>query len=450
MYKKYVSASGTAYVFDSCTNNIYEIDDKEKFASLPTVGDSSALRLLDPEFFDSYYGKSYTDPTLMNEGVIAQQAVPEVLVLEVTQQCNFRCEYCVFSGHYFNERTHTDLRMELPVADRIIDTFFRGHEDSYPANVSFYGGEPLTNFKVIQYVVDTLTNLHLNVEYYITTNGSLLLNQKIFDYLVDHQFHINISYDGVNQDLYRKTISGDPTASTVEQVVTKLVNEVPEYTSSHIHLSITLAPPYYVQENYLYFKNHPVFSKVKVVINSLNTTDNDFVSQFDMAEESNQMSRDYHNLAEEYIRLNDKDASFFLHGLFTRSIGRIEDRCMGFRHTQARLGCCEPGQSRLFITCDGQYRMCERVGSFAPIGSIYKGFDLSAAQRVQQDFDAKILPECHNCYLSSICDFCYAAFHEGDSLISEAARRQYCEHQRNWYDLVFYVFLSRSERKLNK
>ena len=186
MYKKYVSASGTAYVFDSCTNNIYEIDDKEKFASLPTVGDSSALRLLDPEFFDSYYGKSYTDPTLMNEGVIAQQAVPEVLVLEVTQQCNFRCEYCVFSGHYFNERTHTDLRMELPVADRIIDTFFRGHEDSYPANVSFYGGEPLTNFKVIQYVVDTLTNLHLNVEYYITTNGSLLLNQKIFDYLVDH------------------------------------------------------------------------------------------------------------------------------------------------------------------------------------------------------------------------------------------------------------------------
>ena len=35
MYKKYVSASGTAYVFDSCTNNIYEIDDKEKFASLP-------------------------------------------------------------------------------------------------------------------------------------------------------------------------------------------------------------------------------------------------------------------------------------------------------------------------------------------------------------------------------------------------------------------------------
>ena len=69
---------------------------------------------------------------------------PEILVLELTQQCNFRCEYCVYSGHYKYERKHQNIRM----SKEIVDKYFRTEKD--PDYVSLYGGEPLLQFSLIQ------------------------------------------------------------------------------------------------------------------------------------------------------------------------------------------------------------------------------------------------------------------------------------------------------------
>lgn len=37
------------------------------------------------------------------------------VILQVTQNCNLRCEYCVYSGSYYN-RTHTAKRMSFETA----------------------------------------------------------------------------------------------------------------------------------------------------------------------------------------------------------------------------------------------------------------------------------------------------------------------------------------------
>lgn len=40
-----------------------------------------------------------------------------LLILQVTQNCNLRCKYCVYSGSYSN-RVHTNKRMNFEIAKR--------------------------------------------------------------------------------------------------------------------------------------------------------------------------------------------------------------------------------------------------------------------------------------------------------------------------------------------
>ena len=44
------------------------------------------------------------------------------VILQVTQNCNLRCKYCVYSGSYVN-RQHNNKRMTLDTAKAIIDFF---------------------------------------------------------------------------------------------------------------------------------------------------------------------------------------------------------------------------------------------------------------------------------------------------------------------------------------
>ena len=46
-----------------------------------------------------------------------------LLILQVTQNCNLRCKYCVYSGSYVN-RVHTNKRMNLETAKQAVDFYY--------------------------------------------------------------------------------------------------------------------------------------------------------------------------------------------------------------------------------------------------------------------------------------------------------------------------------------
>ncbi|MFR9286073.1 MAG: radical SAM protein [[Clostridium] scindens] len=71
------------------------------------------------------------------------------LTLQVTQQCNLRCEYCAYSGLYEN-RTHANKNMDFDTAKKAIDFFLNHSRDSKQITFGFYGGEPLLMFKLIK------------------------------------------------------------------------------------------------------------------------------------------------------------------------------------------------------------------------------------------------------------------------------------------------------------
>ena len=98
------------------------------------------------------------------------------LVLQVTQGCNLRCEYCVYSGGY-DTRTHTNKRMNYKTAIKAIDFLIEHSKDEDTLYLGFYGGEPLLEFELIKMCVKYINKnaFGKKVEFNITTNATLLI-----------------------------------------------------------------------------------------------------------------------------------------------------------------------------------------------------------------------------------------------------------------------------------
>ena len=250
--------------------------------------------------------------------------------------------------------------------------------------MSFYGGEPLLNFECISHFVTTLKSMAIDIGYYITTNGILLENDEICEFLVHHDFHVNISYDGLNQNLYRKDLSKKGTASRIEKVIQELMRKFPSFVEKNVRLSVTLAPPYRLMENARYFETHPILSKLSLIINTINQDDNSFIEKFDMRIENARLSDDYHQLANRYIFDELQTSSKFLQALFVRSLNRIDGREMRFPRKNVRLGCCDPGKQRIFVTCHGECFICERVGNFGKLGNVDMGINFNISMELQK------------------------------------------------------------------
>lgn len=102
------------------------------------------------------------------------------IILQVTQNCNLRCKYCVYSGSYVN-RHHNNKRMTLNTAKAAIDFFWSHSSKSNNLSFGFYGGEPLLEFELIKETVKYIKEKFIGKKYTftITTNATLLEEEQI-------------------------------------------------------------------------------------------------------------------------------------------------------------------------------------------------------------------------------------------------------------------------------
>ena len=64
----------------------------------------------------------------------------EYLLLQVTQECNLRCSYCVYGGNYEN-RIHSNRNMTFDLARRAIQYYVKRSSEMEELTLGFYGGE---------------------------------------------------------------------------------------------------------------------------------------------------------------------------------------------------------------------------------------------------------------------------------------------------------------------
>lgn len=130
----------------------------------------------------------------------------------VTDNCNFNCSYCY--------KKKKDGNLDYSLAKKALSFFVPFFTKKY--FLGFYGGEPLICFDLIKSIVHFTKNkneqFNKRAKYSITTNGSLITDD-ILEFLNKHKFHIELSFDGLAQNISRKNGSFERILSNIKKIL---------------------------------------------------------------------------------------------------------------------------------------------------------------------------------------------------------------------------------------
>ena len=338
------------------------------------------------------------------------------LVLQVTQGCNLKCEYCSYSGNYFN-REHANKSMSLETAKKAIDYFISHARDSRHFGISFYGGEPLLEFELIKKCVAYADSRAegRKVSYNFTTNGTLLTEEK-YEFLVEHDFSLLVSLDGPQEVHDRHRVFAGTTVGSFQSMsenLKKLKAKYPKYYAENISFSTVLDPGYPLKEICDFTKTDECVRDSRISSTLINDVH---------AKEKNHYTEAF---VQEYEYEKFKVLLWKLGRLETTDIAPLmRQHFSGFKQAaicferveQSELpdkshrgGPCIPGVRKLFVDVQGRLFPCERVSEtseIACIGHIDQGIDEEKALRML-NIERLTSEDCRNCWAYTMCPTCF-------------------------------------------
>lgn len=151
----------------------------------------------------------------------------KAMCLNMTHDCNLRCEYCFASqGSYNGERSY----LSFETGKKAFDFLVKSSGKRVNLEVDFFGGEPLMNFETIKKLVDYARSLekqhNKHFRFTTTTNGVLLDDEKI-DYLNENMDNVVLSIDGRKEtnDHMRKTVNQKGSYDVITENFKKFVSK---------------------------------------------------------------------------------------------------------------------------------------------------------------------------------------------------------------------------------
>ncbi len=334
------------------------------------------------------------------------------LTLQVTQQCNLRCGYCIYSGIYTRSRSHANKRMSWDTAKKAIDFFLRRNIELPEIIIGFYGGEPLLEFDLIKKCVEYVESIveGKKVFFNITTNGTLLTDEVV-DFFVEKDFKLSISLDGSQKehDVNRKFRDGSGSFNTIINNIKRIKTRYPQYNKK-ITIMTTVNPYMDLGCVLEFFDTDEVLDDKYIMFNSMKETSLEQAISYD---DKHFCIRNY-----EYIKLlfslvgklNDKYVSQLVKSARSQfeNLRRSTRRRAGMLPVTHPGGPCLPGVRRLFVRVDGALFPCERVSDaleFYQIGTLDNGYNLSNIRRLL-NIGQLTENECKTCWCLSHCSLC--------------------------------------------
>jgi uncharacterized protein len=153
------------------------------------------------------------------------------ITLHVANGCNLRCSYCYANG---GDYKLPENLMTMETASQFVDFCITNFDKI--ETIAFFGGEPLLNPKIINYICETFDNLYKTnqitfiPEFGIITNGTII-NDEILDIIKKHIKFITVSIDGPQNlnDYNRKFRNGDGSYSKISDFIRKIQTETDVY-----------------------------------------------------------------------------------------------------------------------------------------------------------------------------------------------------------------------------
>jgi uncharacterized protein len=376
----------------------------------------------------------------------------QILILNVTERCNFRCRYCSYDGRHKGRPGHCDREMAWSVAKQAIDEFLPHAVDT--PSITFYGGEPLLNMDLIKECVSYAHQMRGNgkVHFGLTTNASLLTDE-VGDYLVSENFSIGISLDGPREmhDRYRRTADDRPTWDLVAQNVREFLERYPRYMP-HMLFMVTMAPPLDVEALETFFQTTDLLRRgmsLQVSSADLQGIDDEVFGTRTVAGYDKLRRRFLESLASGAINRDGQDQRYlFARRLFEKEFTRFHKRFQLGESIQTRrhfadlycsLSNCIPGTRRTFVGAGGGYWPCERVpqSEYLRIGRVGEGLDVPKIHRMLREWVDMTKDQCETCWCLRECSMgCLATANNGDRPTPELKRSLCQSHQRGRHQLL--------------
>jgi len=271
----------------------------------------------------------------------------------LSADCNVRCSYC-----YQNAKRPG--AMEWPALRAAIDLLLASPAD--PRALSFAGGEPTLQFGLVRRAVDYATersNDGRPLRFHLVSNG-LLLQGHDLAFLADHEFRLDLSFDGVGpaQDARARG-----TFERLDKLLGALRSDHPTYFARRVTVAVTVARGTipHLADSFAYFLSKGVeVVSVQPALGQAEWSDQDLEV----------LDRELSRIVE--ISLHRRHA--------TRDIPfeAFRPTARGSRRAHARTwGCSAPLGQALTVDVDGQVFPC------APLTPSYQTFAPATDWRVR-------------------------------------------------------------------
>lgn len=340
------------------------------------------------------------------------------IIFEVTEDCNLNCTYCTYSKFYVN-KPRASKEPNLPEIRKTITYFLsRRKNKSAKLTVSFYGGEPLKNMKLIREVVSALKSLPDNqvpFKFSMTSNGVYL--KKYIDYLVEHDFDVGISLDGDSSaNIYRQTKNNNPSFPIVIRNLEYVMEKYPDYFEKNINFMSVIHNRNNFGSLEKFFREKfgktPVMSDISTIgINE------EFKQEFHKTFVENKQDDRYDETPMRSLMLKHprvKDVADLVEkysGMVYKNHYQMlqPGKDATLRKKYIPTATCTPFSLRAFVTTEGKILPCEHISREFEIGWVNESrihIDKREIRDMFNSYYGKIKTFCEKCYLADNCKEC--------------------------------------------
>ena len=358
------------------------------------------------------------------------------MVLNVTNQCNLSCEYCYEYGEdkiVDTENGKQPKFMSEQTARDSVDFMLKESGTNPIAHVTFFGGETLLNFAVLQttiaYARQRAAELGKQVDFSLTTNGTLL-KPEVIEFLADNHVGVTISIDGPKevQDKFRVFHNG---SGSYDVVAPKIKELLKRHTSRPIGARVTLTSGKMdVKRIYQHLTEDIGFWEVGFA--PVTTAPNRGHALSDRGYD--EMLEQFRDLAYEFLEASVQNRH---HG-FSNVKETLEELHKGV----SKAFPCGAGLGLLGVATDGDVALCHRfAGSDShKLGTVRDGIARDAQRAFLESHHIADKTDCSTCWARPLCSG--GCYHEAHTRYGDTRHPNlhYCDWIRGWTDVCLKIY----------
>ncbi|MEA3315066.1 MAG: radical SAM protein [Campylobacterota bacterium] len=422
---KIISNQNKYYLIDGFSNEIYQLDNQEELTQI-SIDD-----------LDEFKTHQSLIPTNYEKDIVNNA---KTLVLEITEQCNLRCTYCIFDEDYQNERKHNSFNMSKDIVYKAIDNY-KTRINNKEAYIVFYGGEPLIRYDFIKDIVNYAKKILGDiVKFSFTTNGIYLTKEKII-FFKDNNFLITVSLDGDKNihNKYRKDKDKNGSYDTIINNLKYIYYNYLEYYKKNIQINCVVNSAEEFKELNNFFSTNKFVKDINIRFS------NQIQNSMELSNHIKKIFTKEHIL--NLIKFNSLKKHPLEYKYYGDLIKKIKYRILGEKAKDRKVKCI-PFSNRTYVRATGETQFCERIENMG-ITNLDTNSMKTTANLHLKNYQGFIEKECNSCFAYNYCDMCFASF-VNNSILDKNITYSKCDSFRKEIKIAFeiYIELMETNKKL--